>query len=167
MIADILTHTPPKVWVILAILLLIGYKSCFKRKQRILRLLITPVIFLYMEYSTIVNLFSISYMAIVYSIIGLSIGITFGIRMTINKEILVDKKRYMVLLPAEPILLVLIVLNFSFQYMLHVLASIEPDIIAKLIPEFSIAMAVFSGIMTGRSGNYLYKFIRLPHHDIK
>jgi hypothetical protein len=160
MIAEIITNTPSRVWILLIVLLWMGYKSCFERTVTVKRLLIVPLIFLYMEANTINSIFGVSYINLLYSAIGLIIGIVAGAVIVSKKKIVADKRQYSLVLPGEYVTISIIILTFLCQYVIHVLDSLKAAVLYNLSPMFLIMMSILSGISIGRNGCYLYKFIK-------
>jgi uncharacterized membrane protein YesL len=161
MMIDLIINTPPNIWIFLAILLSMGYKATFPRTRSIFRLLIIPIIFLYMESRTTMTLFNIDLITIMYNFVGLLFGVIIGIIITLNRKIIADKEKYLIQLPGENTTLLLIIINFLFQYLIHVLAYFKLPIFYEYSSLALIAMGIFSGISSGKAFTYLYKFKKL------
>ena len=81
--------------------------------------------------------------------------------MTLNKKIIADKDKYLIQLPGESTTLFLIIINFLFQYLIHVSAHLKLPIFYEYSSLALITMGIFSGISSGKAFTYLYKFKKL------
>ena len=163
MVMKIIAGTPTYVWFLLVFLVFNGYQSCFTRTRSLFRLTLIPAVFLWLETSSVRDLFGITLPHVLASAAGLLLGLALGFAVTRRKSVLADKAKWLVQLPGDLVTLTIIALNFPYQYALHVAFHICPAIPHLVRGGSLVLMGAFTGISLGRNSTFLYKYFRAPN----
>lgn len=160
---------PQWVLILYLILFLWSLRLCFKSVGHIIRIIIFPAIF------GILAWWNFMLASIVYThglwlwLIGGFIGLTEGLISTKKLGLRADKKRWRLELPGSLLMLSLTGLLFLIEYSIYYIeATAIPALKAKIFLIISItASGWIAGLVIGRHLNYLHKFIKAAHTDLK
>ncbi len=150
LLGNIFSHTPVWVWVILALLIFLGVQASRPRTVRLLRILITPAVFI---------VWGIVSLTTKHEITGLLVGdwlvlglIGFGIAMALVRfpALRADRQRQIVHLPGSFLPLTRNVVIFVVKYALAVGAAIAASGVAPGAADgIALADVAVSGLCVG------------------
>lgn len=164
-----MSHIPIWVYVLFLGLLYLGIQRCFTRVTSIRWLVVVPILFIFFNFRGIFTLFPLARANIFYWIVGICLGLLLGYAQVRNSMIKADRKKKLIELPGDNMMLVLIMAIFFLEVFVN-FAVAEGFSVVEL-PVFPIIFIAASGIMvgyfTGRSGTYFYKYFHVVSRDLK
>ena len=161
---DILSHTPPWVFILLAYLAWIGVLRLRSSVRQVGRIWITPVIFIVWG---VVGLFrrsgDFSFIAahwVVGAAVGAALGSLGGMRL------IVDRPRQLVRLPGSILPLTRILAIFGAHYALQVAAALHPDHRGELLTWDIYVSGASAGYFMAWSVRFLQSYRKAPQADL-
>ncbi|MBD1577429.1 MULTISPECIES: DUF6622 family protein [Vibrio] len=149
MLIEIIKNTPVWVWILLAYLVRRGITSLKPREVSVRRLLIIPMIFFIWgvyEIITTLTLTSLTLTLVIGSFTLGVLGLLFVNRRFINQA-KYNPDTMMVILPGQPISLLLILFAFISHYVFSVFVAVDPQIVKSA--SFVVIFCVLSGFSIG------------------
>jgi len=150
-IIDILSGTPPWVWLVFGYLIIIGIRALRPATVSFYQIIIPVAIFSPWSFHAVISLFSSSLMSIVTWIGGLLLGIHLGISL-FSRGITVDRTKMVAHLPGSPRTLILYLIFFCMKYAMRASLAINPELaqsFAFMLIDVGTS-ATISGIFLGR-----------------
>lgn len=149
-----MSHIPFYVYPLFAALLWLGVTRCFPRTIRVERLIITPVLIAALGIQGFSGLFpAAGALDLAASLLGLLAGLLAGYHHGRRWAVRVDKGARLITVPGDPMLLVIILATFFFEFVLHY--GVESGAAwAAGEPTRHIAAAIwglFAGMSAGRN----------------
>jgi len=160
MMMDVIAHTPYYVWVMMVFLFWNGYQSCFARTRSLGRLTLIPALFIWLEYNSLEDLFGLTPVHALMSLLGLGLGFALGVAITQGKRVCADRAKGLIRLPGDRSNLALIVINFPFQYLLHVAFQLGVTLPHGFWGAAIALMGFLTGVSLGRSATFICKYFR-------
>ncbi|MBA3954999.1 hypothetical protein H0X48_06805 [Candidatus Dependentiae bacterium] len=160
-VIEALKGTPWWVYVLLVYLISRGIDALKTNTVPLYQLFILPIIFFAL------SLFSLAHMSdcksLVLWISGLSVGSSIGWLLQRHTSISIDKKKGLVTLPGNSLMLVLILVIFSIKYFFgYVQATNALSQYTCLLANLNTLVSVtITGILVGRVACIYYKYKRL------
>ena len=161
---DILSHTPPWVFILLAYLTWIGLLRLRPGVRQLGRIWITPAIFIVWG---LVGLFhrpaDFSFILAhwtVGAVVGAALGSLGGMRL------IVDRPRQLVRLPSSILPVVRILIIFGAHYSLQVAAALHPDHRAALLTWDIYVSGASAGYFLAWSVRFLQAYRKAPQADL-
>ena len=155
-----MSNIPTWVIVLFFVLLVIGIKACFARTMRVEKLIILPLIFVFLNIHGTFTLFGFD--ALMFSILlaGWVIGTVLGIAQIKNRVIQADKSKHLITVPGDVVMFFLVMGIFFIEFFIHYAIGAQWPIVKN--PLFNPGAVFFSGLLAGlfigRCGMYLYKY---------
>lgn len=158
-ILTILKETPWWVFLLLYILIVIGFKALKKQVVSVKRLVILPLVFIALSVHSIIIAFQLSISSISIWLGSFIVGTLISFFLVYRHKIVVDRKHWLVQLPGSWITLVLILLIFASKYYFSYEMNASPALVKQIGFEFSLLFAygICTGLFTGRLACYLYR----------
>jgi hypothetical protein len=144
---QMLAHTPPWVWALLALLLYLGIRALRPTKAPLWRIAILPTIFFVWGLWSLYAMHAFTAQRISPWAAALAAGTVIGIGIAGLHPIKADKARSLVHLPGSALTLVLGVAIFATKYAFGVLHAVAPARFAE--PQFWLTELGVSGVLTG------------------
>jgi hypothetical protein len=167
-IISFFSHTPTYVYLILAYLLVLGFKASCDRVVPLSKNVLMVVAFSYLSFNSLAKLELSIFYYILFGVTFLISGYFLGWRQVSRKKILVDKEKWLLQLPGSWLTLFLVLLIFSSKYFLGFKSGVDPSFlqtaIAKTIAIFTSGFSL--GSLFGRLLNYLYRFKVENHTEL-
>jgi hypothetical protein len=145
-----------------------GVKATRTRTWRIQQLCITPGVLFVLSIAILYNTETLNFSTIASWLVSLFLGGVLGCRLFFNTSVQVDKKQYLVLIPGNWALLIILMLTFISQYIFGYLAATNPQLDHNngfLLSQILFS-GFFSGILVGRLWAYAKLYQKLPHTDL-
>ncbi len=158
MLLKTITHAPVYVWLLVIYLIFYGYQSCYTRTRSVLKLIFIPAFFLWLNYSGLRDLFGLTFIHSLVSLLGLVFGFVLGVVVTRAKRVLADRSKWLIHLPGDMVTLTIILLNFPFQYVLHVAFYVCSVIPENIQVASLVLMGILTGISLGRNVTLIFKY---------
>lgn len=147
-IKEILINTPWWVWVLFAYLVYRGISLLSPNQISPQRMLLMPCIFLIWSVYGIFSRLDMPWMALLVFMLALAAGMLLGrIIMRGQPCAIVDSNTGMIQRPGSVIPLIIILMNFSFLYILNVYAGYHPESLAEI--KFTVIFSAASGLADG------------------
>ncbi len=153
-LGQILTHTPAWVFVLLAVLILIGALAMRRRVVRPQRMLAVPAVFIVWGLVGLAQRAQASPLLAGEWVLAGAAGVLLGWSTTRLMGMRMDRAAGLVHLPGSPVLLLRILIVFVIKYALGVAIAMRPDQAAQLV---AVDVAV-SGLMAGYFLGWLLRF---------
>ncbi len=154
------------IWVIILffVLLYMGIKRCQTRVVSVKRLLVVPIVFAYMSLHGASQLFHFSVLSIALLIFGAFIGFGIGHWQVRNAQVKADKDRYLIQIPGNISMLIMVMLIFLTEFFIHFSIDAHIGIAATTIFKwFTVVLSgIVVGISFGRNATYLFKYRNTP-----
>jgi len=145
-IVECVTHTPTWVYVLFAYLVWRGVKALRTRTVSFKRLLIVPIVFIWLSIHSLLMVQSNVYNYGAY-IVAILLGILAGYEMIHHMDITVDKQHRLLKLPGSSMTLWLVMFIFFTKYLFGAMLGFNPAF-AKVLG-FTVPMLLISGVCTG------------------
>jgi hypothetical protein len=126
MINGILQHTPIWVFVVFAVLLFLGMQAARPRRVRLLRILITPAIFIIWGIVSLTSKHDFSILLLADWLVAAILAATLATSIVRFPALRADHQRQIVYLPGSPLPLVRNIVIFATKYALAVAAATAP-----------------------------------------
>ena len=164
-----MSQVPIWVYILFLFLVYMGIKRCYTRVTSIKRLIIVPVIFLFFCFKNTAQLFNDNLMGYVLLITGLLLGALIGFYLIRNNVIKADRKNYLIQIPGDVSLLIMILIIFFIEFFIHYAMDAQWHIASLSL--FKELVAIISGIVVGvslgRNATYFTKYLRAESVDLK
>lgn len=146
-----LTHTPWYVYLIFAYILFVGIKGLKGRTVHINKLLILPIVFVWMSVDEMTNSISFSTVNAGVWLVGILIGAyLLGWLPYQRLRISADPKTKLLTIPGSWFTLVLLLVTFAVKYAIAVVLATHQEISAHSVYVLMIVSGVFTGAFVGR-----------------
>lgn len=151
-------------WTVFMIICIVYFSVIPSFKYRIIpikKLILIPLVFLYLAFDTIKRDFPLTNINIVFVIGGGILGLLFGILISKNIEILVDKEKKSIGMPGGISLLYTFLFIFAVHFVIGFLKSTQPIFFKQfsLFEAIVIILLGFSSSMSfGRSLVLMYRY---------
>lgn len=169
MIYQAAIHTPWWVYVLLVVLIQIGFKAAHSGVVPLLKLFIAPVIFGVMAIETLLNNLSMSGFVATTFLISTLIGVSIGWLQVARQQLAFDRDHHLIKVPGTWSVLVIILIIFATKYYFGYTLAIDPNAIKNTT--FDIAFigvtAICTGIFIGKLCCYLKRMYTEPSVDLK
>lgn len=156
---------PTWVYLLFIGLLYLGIKRGFASTVKVRRLLVIPILFLWLSLHSALKLFPINDLNVLSYIVGVIIGGGLGFLQLKSIQITADKQQGLLRIPGDWSFIILIMTIFIVEFSINYLAAIGSPVLH--MPAFAITALLISGLIVGntigRNGCYLYKFINASH----
>lgn len=165
---NIAIQTPWWVYVLLIYLITIGILSSKTRTVSMVKLLILPVIFMYLSIHTLVVSFQINMFSVSTWIVSIVIGVIFGWLLVYKQQLKVDRKHLLIEVPGSWQTLILALLIFSSKYYFGYELDVDPNLAEQTVFEFSMLSisGTITGLFIGRVICYIYRLKTLTSVDL-
>lgn len=154
-ILQTIVETPFYVWAILAYILSIGIKSFKTHVVYLPKLFIIPVVFLYINYKTMI------FDGILVFCIIIIIAAILSFVLYSQNIIELAKRPWSIKIPGNYITLAILMSFFIFKYYFGYLNSTAPDLFIKYSTVNIVVSAIFSGYYIGRVLCYTYQYLKI------
>ncbi|NOU07262.1 MAG: hypothetical protein HOO99_13890 [Hyphomicrobiaceae bacterium] len=157
MLTQILTRTPPYVWGILAVILVLGIMQLRARSVSRMQLLLMPIAMLALSIFTVASNFGTSPETVLAWLAGVGIAHTFNTTAFKSpRDVIFDGTTYQ--LPGSAIPLLIMLAIFLTNYLLGVTRAMAPQILANLAFKIAICLALgtLSGLLLSRARHVLH-----------
>ncbi len=152
------------IWLILMIAAIIIFLVIPSLKERIVlikKLIITPIIFLYLLFNDVTTIFYLNVNSRMLLILGLALGIGIGMFIRHNTKVKIDLINKSIRIPGTYLNLIVFILIFSVHFAIGYLQAVNPQIFhsTNLIEQSLLfLLAVTSSITLGASICLYYKY---------
>lgn len=158
---QVLGHLPWWVYLLVLYLVKIGMDTLQPQIVPMKKLVITPVIFIYLSVHSLLSQSSVTQVQIVVWAMAAVFGVGAGIWLVSQLELAFDKKQYLVRIPGTWSTLAVILLIFSSKFYLGYAAATDAAQTGqqglKLVALAGSGLG--SGIITGRVIGYFHRFL--------
>lgn len=161
-----LKGTPWYVYLILAYLIFVGIKSVKGGVVPIQKLFIIPIVFCWMSVNEITKTLHLTPLYITACLLGLFVGICFGVWQFKQLKIRADKTHKLLEIEGSWFALVLIIITFIVKYYVAYSLETNQDMSIEFICILLFASSIFTGAFVGRLLYGLYKLNVGPHVDL-
>ncbi len=153
-------HLPTYVYLIFLILLYVGIKRCFTRTIRIERLLITPLIFLFLSIRGCIAMFALTPIVLACWITGGWVGIGLGYLQARHSIIKSDHSKKLITIPGDISIFLLMLGIFIIEFFVHYAIERHLSFVGSVAFEgiSSFLLGAIAGSSIGRNGTYFYKY---------
>jgi len=163
-----MSHVPSWVYLLFFGLVYMGIKGCFKRVIKTKLLILLPALFVWFSSESLYKAAQISFFHIIFYSIGALIGLYLGYLHVRKGIIRADKEQFLVELPGDWTILVLILIIFIIQFAVHYILAADPSLsrsggVMALILFISGAA---TWVVVGRNLTYFYKFTKAHHEKL-
>lgn len=164
---NILSNTPTWVIILFFVMLYLGIKRCYTRTMNPARLILLPLIFLVLSLGHLFHLFRSVPMTLAYWLVGILAGVYLGRLHVGKKTVRVNKQKWLIEVPGDWTMLLLIMGIFVVEYMINYLQAVSSPIAqSALFPIVTIIItSLITGMTIGRNGTYFYLFLSAPHDE--
>ena len=114
-----MSSVPTWVYILFIVLVYLGIKRCYTRVFHIKRLLIVPVIFIFISLRGAFGLFSFNEIFVLYLLVGCLVGLFIGHLQVRNKIIKADKSRQLIQTPGDITMLIMLLVIFGIEFFIH------------------------------------------------
>lgn len=156
-----MSHVPTYVYVLLAVLLWMGIARCFPRTIRVERLFIMPILMATLGLRGFLGLFPLPGAAdLATALIGVTVGLFIGWHHVRRWNVRIDKPARSVELPGDIMMLVIILVTFGFEFVLHfgVEAHAGWALAEATAPLAAAVWGAFVGMSAGRNLNIAMRY---------
>lgn len=164
-----LYQTPWWVYTILIYCFIVGLKSAKGGTVTIWKLLLLPVIFVYLSVHSLTTNFQLNTFVISSYIIALVIGSLLGVLQGHSQKIAVDRTNKLIHVPGTWSTLIIILIIFISKYYFGYSLGVDPHLLENT--HFEVTMLAVSGITAGlflgRTGFYCLKLLTAPSTNLK
>jgi Family of unknown function (DUF6622) len=167
-LAQIISTTPPWVWVLLAFLLFLGVRALWPATAPVWRVAILPTVFFTWGLISLVTQNGLSVQRTVPWALALLCGTFIGMLVAGRQPIRTDKTRHLIQTAGGPLTLVLILLIFSVKYVFGFLHATQPGSFADArfwLTELAVS-GVLTGMFIGRFAGLWQKYRAAPHENL-
>lgn len=157
-----MSNVPIWVYVLFFILLYLGIKSCYTRTVSLKRLIILPVIFIYLSLQGTNKLFHFSPTVILLLLIGGCLGFFIGSYYVRSRNVRADKQEHLIEIPGDITMLILVLCIFFIEFFIHYAVESHQSIAGFVAFRFCAVTlsGLITGITIGRNTTYFLKYIR-------
>lgn len=147
MIAQILTHTPLWVWLLLAALCALGWNQTRTRSLSLKRMIIVPLVMLGLSMSSLSNAFGTQMPVLLTWFMSMACIAIFIRRLRLPSGHAYDAHSQLFTVPGSFVPLIMILSIFVIKYALGVTLAIQPNLAHQV--GFSLGCAAVFGMMNG------------------
>ena len=163
MLLQIVTHTPPWVWVLLAVLVALGLSQAMPRRMTLRRLAVLPLVLLALSLSGVVTTFPGAAAPLLAWLVGVSAALAIGRPIVGARGARWDAESASLHVPGSWLPMVLILSLFLAKYAVGVALAMQPSLARQ--PGFDIGVGLayggFSGLFLARAAA-LWRLARRP-----
>lgn len=165
---DTLVHTPWWVYVILVVILQIGFKSAKTSTVSLYKLCIAPIIFTGMAIETLINNLALTPLVSGTFAATLLIGILLGWWQVARQQLQFDRKRKLIKVPGTWSVMIVILIIFSTKYYFGYELSVDPEAVKNTTFEiaFISVTAICTGLFIGKFLCYSKRMFTETHIDL-
>ena len=163
-VSDVLSHTPPWVFVLFAYLMWMGATRLRPGVWQLGKIWITPAIFIVWGLVGLFRRPGDFSEVLLHWVIGAALGGALGSVGSI--KLTVDRPRQLVLLPGSVLPLIRIVVIFGAHYLLQVAAALHPDSRASFLTWDVYVSGASTGYFIGWSARFLQSYRHAPQADL-
>ena len=164
-----MSQVPVWVYIVFLFLVYMGIKRCYTRVTSIKRLVIIPIIFLFLCFKNTTQLFNDNPIGYVLLITGLLLGALIGFYLIRKCVVKADRKNYLIQIPGDVFLLIMILVIFFIEFFIHYAIDAQWNIASLSL--FKELVAIISGIVVGislgRNATYFTKYLRAESVDLR
>lgn len=147
------------IWIfpIFLFLLFWGFRLCEACTVKVNRLLVLPVLFLFVTLHHYLKLSNINALNFSGMLIGLSLGTYWGYLYKRNADIKIDRRRGLIALPGDNGLILLILMSFTVEFSM---VTMETSPISWWFhPACMLISGTITGMIIGRNATYYYRYL--------
>lgn len=147
-------NIPPFVFILFAVLFLVGIRQIRPRKMSIYQLFLLPSIFIIISIYNCFNIFKTFYFSDLFSIIvGISIGVLLGYIHVKSWNTTVNRASRTISIPGDYLMLLVFLLFFVFEFFVHGSIHAKPLIEESFFFQTIVVLvyAFFCGMSLGRN----------------
>jgi hypothetical protein len=168
LIAILLMKTPLWVYLLLAVLLMMGFKASKTGVVNIKKMLIAPIVFTLMSIESLYTHLSITFYVLGLYVGALSVGIGLGFLQVNRLKLKVDQKNGLIEIPGSWSVMVLILIIFSTKYYFGYELSVDPHALDN--SEFEVLFisvnAICTGLFIGKTIGFYKQLISGPSQTL-
>lgn len=155
---EIIAETPWWVYVLFAVLVIVGLRATRPRTISFNKLLLLPAIFTIWNILWLAERLSGRYSLLLYWLIGIAIGAVIGWQTVRTWKTQVNHQTKSITLPGSWTTLILILLVFAVRYFFVYNYQLHPAHSNNFFLADSFISGIFTGIFTGRSFDLYQKY---------
>jgi hypothetical protein len=159
-IGEKMNNVPTWVYMLFFLLLYIGIKRCYTRVISVNRIIVVPIVFIFLSIRNTITLFDFSWIGFFLLVFGGCAGALLGCFQAKNRVIRSDKVKRLIEIPGDISMLLMVMLVFFIEFIIHY--AVDAHWMIAQYGAFKNVAVILSGIVVGisagRSATYFYKY---------